>query len=102
MGHTSLVIAILTTEIFETWFDGLRDAMARKRIASRIHRAEDGNFGDCEAVGEGVSEMRIHYGPGYRVYFKHQGLEFIILLAGGDKRTQAKDIKAAIDLARQL
>ena len=73
-----------------------------RRIQVRIDRAEDGNFGDCGPVGEGVSEMRIHYGPGYRVYFMQRGMEIVILLAGGDKSTQAKDIKAALKLARQL
>ena len=73
-----------------------------RRIQVRIDRAEDGNFGDCEPVGEGVSEMRIHYGPGYRVYFMQRGMEIVILLAGGDKSTQAKDIKAALKFARQL
>ena len=73
-----------------------------RRIQVRIDRAEDGNFGDCEPVGEGVSEMRIHYGPGYRVYFVQRGLELVILLAGGDKSTQPKDIKFALDMARQL
>ena len=68
----------------------------------RIGRIESGNFGDCEPVGEGVSEMRIHYGPGYRVYFKQRGLEVVILLAGGDKSTQSKDIKTALKLAREL
>ena len=73
-----------------------------RRIQVRIDRAEDGNFGDCQPVGEGVSEMRIHYGPGYRVYFMQRGMEIVILLAGGDKSTQAKDIKAALKIARQL
>ncbi len=68
----------------------------------RIGRVELGNFGDCEPVGEGVSEMRIHYGPGYRVYFMQRGLEVVILLAGGEKSTQSKDIKAALKLARKL
>ncbi len=68
----------------------------------RIDRAEDGNFGDCAPVGEGVSEMRIHHGPGYRVYFTQRGVELVILLAGGDKSTQAADIKTALALARQL
>lgn len=75
---------------------------AKRRIQVRIDRAEDGNFGDCEPVDAGVSEMRIHYGPGYRVYFTRVGMEVVILLAGGDKSTQAKDIKAALKLAGEL
>lgn len=93
---------ILATEQFMVWFAGLRDKQAMRRIQARIDRAEDGNFGDCEPVGEGVSEMRIHYGPGYRVYFAQRGAEIAILLAGGDKSTQAADIKDALKLARQL
>jgi len=72
------------------------------RVQVRIDRAEDGNFGDCEPVGEGVSEMRIHYGPGYRVYFVQRGIEIVILLAGGNKSTQSKDIKTALELARKI
>ena len=94
--------AIYTTEVFDAWFAGLRDAQALARIKMRIRRAEEGNFGDCKPVGEGVSEMRIHYGPGYRVYFAQRGLELVILLAGGDKSTQSKDIQAALSIARQL
>lgn len=93
---------IQTTEEFAAWFRSLRDRIARARIQARIDRAEDGNFGDCAPVGEGVSEMRIHHGPGYRVYFKRQGMELIILLVGGDKSTQAHDIKNALSLAREL
>jgi len=93
---------IYTTEIFDNWFAGLRDRQAVRRIQARIDRAEEGFFGDCEPVGEGVSEMRIHCGPGYRVYFAQRGMEIVVLLAGGDKSTQSKDIKAAIKLARQL
>jgi len=93
---------VLTTEIFDDWFSHLRDKQAEKRIQARIRRAELGNFGDWAPVGEGVSEMRIHYGPGYRVYFAQRGLEIVILLAGGDKSTQSKDIEAAQALARQL
>lgn len=72
------------------------------RIQARIDRAEMGNFGDCEPVGEGVSEMRIHFGPGYRVYFTQRGQNIVILLAGGDKSNQARDIKTALKLARDL
>lgn len=92
---------IYTTELFDRWFEGLRDQAGKSAIKVRLRRAEDGNFDDCEPVGEGVSEMRIHYGPGYRVYFKRTGMEIVILLAGGDKSTQAKDIKKALKLARE-
>lgn len=94
--------SILTTEIFDHWYAGLNDRQAVTRIQARIDRAEDGNFGDCAPVGEGVSEMRIHYGPGYRVYFVQRGMELVILLAGGDKSTQSKDINTALKLAREL
>ena len=94
--------AIQTTEVFDDWFDGLRDQQAKRRIQVRIDRAEDGNFGDCAPVGEGVSEMRIHCGPGYRVYFTQRGIEVVILLAGGDKSIQSRDIKTALEIARQL
>jgi putative addiction module killer protein len=94
--------SILTTEIFDAWFAGLKDFQAIRRVQARIDRAEDGNFGDCEPIGEGVSEMRIHYGPGYRVYFVKRGLEIVILLAGGNKSTQSRDIKTALEIARQL
>lgn len=93
---------IHTTEAFDDWLASLRDKQAVSRVQARIRRAELGNFGDCEPVGEGVSEMRIHYGPGYRVYFAQRGMEIVILLAGGDKSTQTKDIKTALDLARRL
>jgi len=93
---------ILTTDTFDGWFAGLRDFRAKVRIQTRIDRASLGNFGDSEPVGEGVSEMRIHYGPGYRVYFAQRGLEVVILLAGGDKSSQPKDIKRALELARRL
>lgn len=93
---------IHTTDTFDDWFVGLRDRMAQKRIQARIRRVELGNFGDCEPVGDGVSEMRIHYGPGYRVYFVRRGMEIVILLAGGDKSTQSQDIKTALNLVRQL
>jgi putative addiction module killer protein len=94
--------SIYTTEVFDAWFEALRDKQAARRIQARIDRVEDGNFGDCQPVGEGVSEMRIHYGPGYRVYLAQRGAEIVILLAGGDKATQNKDIKTALGLAKQL
>ena len=94
--------AIFTTKTFDLWFEELKDTKGRFRIQARIDRAELGNFGDCEPVGEGVSEMRIHFGPGYRVYFAQRGLLIVLLLVGGDKSTQAKDIKAAIKLNREI
>lgn len=93
---------IYTTEVFDVWFAGLRDRQAARRIQVRIDRAEDGHFGDCKPVGEGISEMRIHYGSGYRVYFMQRGSEIVILLAGGDKSTQSKDVKEALITARQI
>jgi putative addiction module killer protein len=82
--------------------DGLRDIRARARILVRVERLAVGNPGDATPVGEGVSELRIHYGPGYRVYYKQQGRELAVLLAGGDKRTQTRDILTALRLARDL
>lgn len=92
------MISIQTTDTFDAWFASLKD----KQAVARIDRAEDGNFGDCSPVGEGVSEMRIHYGPGYRVYFVQRGTELVILLAGGNKSAQSKDIKTALQLAGEL
>lgn len=101
-GYNPAVLSIQTTGVFEGWFDGLKDRQARARIQARIDRAEDGNFGDCKPVGEGVSEMRIHHGAGYRVYFRMMGTELVILLAGGTKNTQSSDIRTALKLARRL
>lgn len=102
MGYNYFVKQIVTTEVFDDWFKALRDVRGKARIQARIDRAQLGNFGDCEPVGEGVSEMRIHHGPGYRVYFVQRGLEVVILLAGGDKSSQTKDIKLALEMARSL
>lgn len=96
------MMEVRKTAVFVQWLDGLRDIQARARVQARIERLTVGNPGDVEPVGEGVSELRINYGPGYRVYFKKRGRELIILLAGGNKNTQAKDIKAALHLARDL
>ena len=96
------MIEIRKTENFAKWIDALVDIHARVRILARIERLVAGNPGDAKAVGEGVSELRIDYGPGYRVYYKKQGQKVIILLAGGDKRTQARDIKTALLLAQNL
>jgi putative addiction module killer protein len=90
------------TELFARWFAGLRDSQARRRIQARIDRLEIGNPGDAKPVGDGVSEMRIDYGPGYRVYFVQRGTKLVILLAGGDKRTQPRDIAVARDLAHTI
>ena len=96
------MIEIRKTAVFAKWLDGLHDMRARARILVRVERLASGNPGDVRPVGEGVSELRVDYGPGYRVYFKKQKLGIVILLAGGDKRSQAKDIKNALDLARNL
>ena len=93
---------IRKTQIFVQWLDELPDIRARARVLARIKRLAEGNAGDVKPVGEGVSEMRIDYGPGYRVYFTKQGREIVVLLAGGDKQTQAGDIKTALRLARNL
>lgn len=93
---------IRKTEIFAEWVDAIHDIRARARILARIERLSSGNPGDVKPVGEGVSEMRIDYGTGYRVYYKKQGRKVIILLAGGDKHSQAKDIKTALRLAKNL
>jgi len=90
------------SDVFDTWLTALKDRRGRARIAHRIRSAEHGNFGDCEPVGEGVSEMRIHFGPGYRVYFTRRGTAAYLLLAGGDKASQQRDIKRALEMARTL
>lgn len=96
------MIEVRQTEIYSEWFDDLRDRQARARINARIRRLSLGNPGDFKPVGEGVSEMRIDYGPGYRVYFVRRGQTIVVLLAGGDKHTQDRDIKKALALAREL
>ncbi len=96
------MIEVRQTEIFSKWLVGLRDIRARARIQARIDRLETGNVGDTKPVGEGVSELRIDYGPGYRIYFVQRGSELFILLAGGDKSSQSKDIRKALSLAAEL
>ena len=96
------MIEIRQTETYSEWFIALRDRQAKARIDIRVRRLSMGNPGDVKPVGQGVSELRIDYGPGYRVYFIQQGETLIILLAGGDKRTQERDIKTALDLAQDL
>jgi putative addiction module killer protein len=96
------MIEIRQTETYEKWFAGLRDRQARARINTRIRRLSLGNPGDVKPVGEGVSELRLDYGPGYRVYFVQRGDHLVILLAGGDKGSQKRDIETALKLARDL
>jgi putative addiction module killer protein len=96
------VIEMRKTELFGQWLDSLRDLRARARVQARLERLARGNPGDVKPVGEGVSELRINYGPGYRVYFTQRGSDLVVLLAGGDKRTQAADIRTALRLARNL
>lgn len=95
-------IEIRQTKEYMQWFTNLRDRQARIRIDTRIRRLSVGNFGDVKPVGEGVSELRINYGPGYRIYFVQRGTEVVVLLAGGDKSTQSQDIQTALGLARNL
>jgi putative addiction module killer protein len=90
---------IRRTSVYKKWIKALRDNQARYRILTRIKRLEEGNSGDTGPVGEGISEMRIHYGPGYRVYYKNTDREIIILLCGGDKTTQQEDIAKAKQIA---
>jgi len=96
------VFEIRKTEAFARWLDGLRDVRARARVQVRIERLAAGNPGDIRPGGGGVSELRIDYGPGYRVYLKYVGREIVILLAGGDKSTQSADIRTALRIARNL
>lgn len=90
------------TDAFQNWYDKLKSPQVRAKVLVRIRRLSLGNPGDVEPVGEGVSELRIHYGPGYRVYFVKKGSKVVILLGGGDKSTQKEDVAAAKDLARKL
>ncbi len=93
---------VLKTDIFEKWFNSLKDRQAKRIIATRIDRVSYGLLGDIKSIGNGVSELKIDYGPGYRVYCKQQGNVLIILLCGGDKRTQQEDIKKAKNLAKEI
>ena len=95
------MIEIGQTDEFKSWLKNLRDSRAKAKIASRIRRLEDGNPGDVRPAGEGISELRIHHGPGYRVYFVQRGAVLIVLLCGGEKSSQVADIKAAKALASQ-
>jgi putative addiction module killer protein len=97
-----VMIEIRETDEFRKWIKSLRDSVAKAKIASRIQRLRFGNPGDVEPVGEGVSEMRIHHGPGYRVYYVKRGDTIIVILCGGDKSTQQADIDRALRLAGEL
>jgi len=96
------VIEVRQTEVFAAWFAGLKDRGARARITVRIRRLSLGNPGDVRPVGSGVSEMRVDHGPGYRLYFVGRGDTIVVLLCGGDKRTQNRDIARAIELAQEV
>lgn len=96
------MVEVRQTDVFTAWFAGLRDREARARITVRIRRLSLGNPGDVKPVGSGISEMRINYGPGYRVYFVGRGDTVVILLCGGDKRRQDRDIARALELAKEV
>jgi putative addiction module killer protein len=102
MGYTHQVIQVRQTDEYVAWFEKLRDLEAKARILARIRRLSLGNFGDIKPVGEGVSELRITYGPGYRIYVKREGDVLVILLVGGDKSSQKRDIERAKALAQGL
>ena len=101
-GYNSPVIEVLQTEHFRRWIERLRDRRARARILARIVAVEEGHFGDWKAIDRTVSELRVNAGPGYRVYFTRRGDMLVILLAGGDKRSQRRDIDTARRLAAEL
>ena len=96
------MIEVRQTDVFSDWLGRLRDTRAQAKIAGRIARLADGNFGDAKSVGDGISELRVNFGPGYRLYFLKQGATIVVLLCGGDKGSQGRDIKRAKALADQL
>lgn len=96
------MITLVQSDDFATWLAGLRDDKGKAHILDRLNRASFGNFGDCAPVGDGISEMRIHHGPGYRVYFTRHGAVVYVLLCGGDKKSQRRDIAKAKRLAKEL
>ena len=102
MDYNIDVIRVLQTATFTRWLRRLRDDRAVARITSRLRRVTHGNLGDFRSVGDGVSEMRIQYGPGYRLYFIRRGSDMIVLLCGGDKRSQRRDIERARQIAAEL
>lgn len=102
VNYSLQMILVRKTDIFTKWFTKLSDRKAKARIQARIDRVEMGNFGNVSPVGEGVSELRIFYGPGYRVYFIQRNSTVVILLSGGDKSSQLSDIKKAKEISKQL
>jgi len=96
------MLEVRQTQQFRTWLRRLKDSNAVARIVARIRRMEQGNFGDTRSVGAGVMELRVDYGPGYRIYYVNRGAKIVILLCGGDKRMQQQDIRRAHDLVRDL
>jgi len=96
------MFTVKTTDEFDAWLDGLRDRKAQRRIAARLRKLSFGLFGDVRPAGEGVSEVREHFGPGIRIYFTQRGKALIVVLTGGDKSSQQSDIELALKLARQL
>lgn len=100
--YRRFVFEVRQTIIFRDWFRGLHDVRAHAQIVRRMERAQGGNLGDTASVGEGVREMRIHHGPGYRLYFVQRGQEIIFLLTGGNKSSQSRDIEAAIRISKEL
>ena len=101
MGHNCFVLDIIQSETFQRWLANLKDRKAAARVQARLDRAANGNLGDVKSVREGISEMRIDHGPGYRLYFIRDGSSLIVLLAGGDKRTQGTDISRALKIAQE-
>jgi putative addiction module killer protein len=102
VSYNRFVLEIRETDTFSAWLQALKDSRAKARIAARTRRLAFGNPGDVRPAGEGVSELRIDYGPGYRVYYLRRGAMLIVLLCGGDKSTQDKDIKLARKLAKEV
>lgn len=100
MSYNLIMKVIIRSETFSDWLLSLKDSRAKARVLARIDRMKMGNFGDSEPIGDGLSEARIHYGPGYRVYFMQQGNVVVVLLCGGDKNSQSKDIKKAKQIAK--
>ena len=96
------IYEIITTDTFDNWFENLKSIKVRSRIADRIDRIKEGNLGDVKTVGNGISELRFHFESGYRIYFIKQNDTIIILLCGGNKKTQSKDIKKAEEIAREV